>query len=122
MCDTHSPSCSVSASHVASCAVLLMFLNWQAARVSAPVLQPRPARLRGPHAGDTLIRRFRLMVANAQHFFQCSHALKCFDDTVIQQSTHTVNARLTADCLGGFTIECHLPNSSVEPHHFKNAK
>src|SRR5260370_37456751 len=62
------------------------------------------------------------MMANTQCLFQCGNSLKCFLDTIFQQSPHTQNARLAADFLGWCPVKGHLPNAATQPEHLENAE
>ena len=61
------------------------------------------------------------VMADAEHFFQRGYSLKCFVDTIFQQSPHAEQAGLAADGLGRLAVEGHLADGGSHPHHFEDA-
>src|SRR4029079_174665 len=59
------------------------------------------------------------MMTGAEHFLKCCNSLKCFLDTIFEQSPHTVLARHPANLLGGLPIKSHFPNYGVHFQHFE---
>src|SRR5438132_8614618 len=62
------------------------------------------------------------MVANAEDFFQRRNSLKCFIDTIFQQSFHPQDTRLAADFLGRCSVERHFPDAGTHAEHLENAE